>query len=90
MINMKFRIQDHPELYALAKEWGEKANKYGDKGSCVRGAGFSFKWKGKTAFLSPICHTQGSLSWEHCKEEIESKLKELGATDIDYKWGMMD
>jgi len=86
----KFQIKDHPELFALAKEWGEKANKYGDKGSVVLGAGFNFKWKRKKAFMAPICRTQGSLSWESCKDEIESKLKQLGATEIEYQWGWMD
>lgn len=78
------------ELLKIQSEWKEKAEKYGDIGSCVIGAGFKFNYKGIEYFMPPVSKWQGSLSWEHCKDEIEAMLSNIGATNIHYEPGMLD
>jgi hypothetical protein len=56
----------------------------------VLGAGFSFKYKGREYLLPPYHGSQGSVTWEHSKNDINVILLDLGATDIDYQWGVMD
>lgn len=71
--------------------WGNKANNYkGNTGSCVLGAGFKFKYDNIKYFMGPKTFHQGSLSWEHYKDEVEQKLIEAGCKDISYDWGVMD
>lgn len=78
------------ELKDIQAYWKEEADCYGDRGACVLGAGFEFTYNDERYFMPPLSIWQGSVSWEHCKGEIEEKLKELGATHIMYDWGMMD
>lgn len=78
------------ELIHIQLYWKDKANAYGDKGSSVLGAGFSFTYKEQKYFMPPLSKWQGSLSWESFKGEIEDKLIKCGATDIVYEWGHMD
>lgn len=70
--------------------WFSKAKAYGDKGSCVIGAGFSFDYNGDEYFMSACSPYQGSLSWEDSKDEIESELRTIGCENIKYDWGIMD
>ncbi|MGG1598515.1 hypothetical protein [Paenibacillus naphthalenovorans] len=70
--------------------WKQKAEAYGDKGSCVIGAGFEFKYEGEHYFMPPVSGWQGSGSWEHCKDEVQEKLEAIGAQDIRYHWGLID
>ncbi|MED3562509.1 hypothetical protein [Bacillus xiapuensis] len=78
------------ELKAIQVYWKDEADFYGDKGCCVLGAGFEFNYKGKKYFMPPTSMWQGSLSWEHCKDEIREMLITAGATDITYEYGNMD
>ena len=78
------------KLVAIQQLWKEKADRYGDVGSCVLGAGFSFAYEGQKYFMAPTSCWQGSISWEHCKDEIEAMLEDAGATGIFYEWGNMD
>lgn len=70
--------------------WAEWAKKYGDKGSCVLGAGFEFDYEGQRYKMLPAGPWQGSCSWEASKDQVEQLLKEAGASDIKYHWGHMD
>lgn len=79
-----------PELREIQQEWSDRANAYGDSGSCVIGAGFTFKYKGKNYKMLPCCRWQGSISWEHCYKEIQAKIEALGATGVYFEWGNMD
>lgn len=78
------------ELIVIGMAWKELQNKIGDVGSCVIGAGFGFKYNNKEYFLTPCSRFQGSVSWETDKGSIEKMLQAIGATDIKYKWGVMD
>ena len=85
------RLESAPaELQFISEEWTKRANAYGDSGSCVLGAGFLFKFRRQWFFLPPLCRWQGSISWEHCYEDIQYMLIDIGATDISYDWGNMD
>ncbi|MFE8704236.1 hypothetical protein ACFYKX_27155 [Cytobacillus sp. FJAT-54145] len=78
------------ELKTIQAYWKDEAEFYGDVGACVLGAGFEFNYQEQRYFMPPISRWQGSVSWEHCKDEIEKKLLEVGATDIHYDFGRMD
>lgn len=79
-----------PELKTIMDFWYERSKAYGDKGSCVLGAGFEFEWKGKQYFMIACSPWQGSLSWESSVDDVETSLKNIGATNIKYNWGRMD
>lgn len=79
-----------PELLKIQQEWAEKANAYGDVGSCVLGAGFNFTYQGKQYKMPPTSRWQGSCSWEAFVPEVTEALKNVGATDIDFAYGFMD
>lgn len=85
---------DNPNVPGTLKDiqidWIHRANEYGDVGSCVLGAGFNFKYYGASYFMPPICKWQGSISWEHCKDDIKAMLEATGADDISYEYGFMD
>lgn len=78
------------ELVEIQNLWKGLANAYGDSGTCVLGAGFYFKYKGKDYKMLPISCWQGSISWEFCKDTIQALLKRIGCEDICYEWGNMD
>ena len=78
------------DLAEVSRYWAEAADFYGDKGSSVLGAGFSFVYNGKNYFMPPLTIHQGSCSWEHCKDTIEVMLKGIGAENISYEWGNMN
>ena len=78
------------ELKEIQEYWKEESDFYGDKGSCVLGAGFEFTYKGSDYFMSHLSMWQGSIAWEHCKDEIRGKLEQIGATNIYYECGVMD
>lgn len=79
-----------PELEAIRAEWAKRENEYGDVGSCVLGAGFTFKFKGRYYKMPPQGHFQGSCSWEASKDDIQSLLVEAGCEELQYHWGNMD
>lgn len=78
------------KLQEIQNTWAEWQNAYGDKGSCVLGAGFEFDYEGKKYSMPPIGPWQGSCSWEASKDQVETLLTEAGATNIRYHWGHMD
>jgi hypothetical protein len=78
------------ELQAISDWWIEQANAYGDKGSCVIGAGFKFRYQEKLYFMPPLSKWQGSCSWEASKDQVKEKLEAVGAVEITYNWGVMD
>jgi hypothetical protein len=79
------------KLYAIGRYWNTKADRFGDKGTCVRGAKFTFRCpNGSKGHLIPSGRWQGSLSWEHCVEEIEVLLYLAGASEVEYDYGTMD
>ena len=71
-------------LEDIMRYWFDCSESYGDVGSCVLGAGFQFKYNRKWYFMTAQSPWQGSISWEHYKDEIQSMLEDLGATDIRY------
>ena len=78
------------ELEAVRAEWEQRQNIYGDVGTCVLGAGFTFKHKGVYYKMPPQGRWQGSLSWEASKDDIKDMLLDIGCEDITYDWGRMD
>lgn len=78
------------ELKEISLWWKEKADAYGDHGSCVIGAGFKFQYQGKSYFMPPLTGWQGSCSWEAFVNEVQAMLESIGATNIVYNWGVMD
>ena len=84
-----------PNLVAIQREWTRLCNEGRDEGSCVVGAGFIFYYEDalykKLKYkMPPLCHHQGSISWEQHKDAIKALLEKEGATDIHYDWGNMD
>lgn len=77
-------------LVEIQAAWAEKANAYGDVGSCVIGAGFEFEFEGKRYKMPPASKWQGSCSWEAFVDETREALEAAGATNIQYHWGVMD
>lgn len=78
------------ELQNIMDIWYDLSKNEGDKGSCVLGAGFKFKWNGEEYFMSAQSPWQGSISWEAHKDVIHKMLEDVGATEIYYNWGRMD
>ena len=91
LLPVDFRKNIGPnELIYIQAEWAERAMIYGDKGSCVLGAGFEFTFNSNRYFMKENSNLQGSLSWENSKFDIQTMLTEAGATDITYHWGRLD
>ena len=78
------------ELQNIMDIWYDLSKNEGDKGSCVLGAGFKFKWNGEEYFMPAQSPWQGSLSWEAHKDVVQKMLEDISATEIYYKWGIMD
>lgn len=78
------------KLQEIQNTWAEWQKEYGDRGSCVLGAGFEFDYEDKKYSMPPIGPWQGSCSWEASKDQVETLLTEAGATNIRYHWGHMD
>ena len=79
-----------PYLRAIADFWYDLARIYGNKGSCVLGAGFRFVYENKKYKLSSCSPYYASLSWEHDVDLIKKCLEHIGCTNIHYDWGNMD
>lgn len=91
VLQVNFRENVGPDtLQNIQKHWALRAKQYGDKGSCVLGAGFKFLYENKVYFMRENSFLQGNLSWETSKDEIKQFLESAGATDIYYEWGRMD
>ena len=82
---------EHPkELVEIQNIWKEKADAYGDIGSCVCGAGFCFKYKKQNYKMCPISMWQGSCSWEASVPEIKQMLIDIGCTEVYFEYGNLD
>lgn len=77
-------------LDAIMTLWNEMSKNVGDKGCCVKEAGFSFIYKGIPTFMPAQSPWQGSDSWEKNKDLVELMLEKVGAIDISYEWGNLD
>lgn len=49
------------ELLNVQQIWKEKADRHGNSGSCVIGAGFVFQYKDKMYKMPPISKWQGNI-----------------------------
>lgn len=78
------------ELRNIMEKWYLLSNAVGDKGSCVIGAGFDFTWNGIEYHMCACSPHQGSISWETNKDDVRKMLEDIGATNILYKWGIID
>lgn len=79
-----------PELMLIMKEWWRASKEVGDIGSCVIGAGLTFKYQDTDYFMSACSPYQGSISWERCIDIPKKMLREIGAENIYYNAGRMD
>ena len=77
-------------IQAISDEWTRLANEYGDRGSCVVGAGICFTYSGVEYKLSPMGKWQGSLSWESGVENIMTKLRSVGGENVWVDFGTLD
>lgn len=78
------------ELQNIMVAWYELSKKEGDIGSCVIGAGYNFEYDGIPYFMSACSPYQGSMSWESGLDTVRAMLKNIGATDIRYNYGVLD
>lgn len=87
-----YRPSDAPDdaIADIMMYWFDCAKSYGDRGGCVIGAGFTFRYQGKWYFMHSQSPWQGSLSWEHFVNDIEDELQLVGADEIRYHWGSLD
>lgn len=80
--------------------WNTRTQEYvkenGDIGTCVLGAGITVWYipprcrrpRELMIIPSPAC-AQGSVCWEHSKDEVMEYLKKYGI-ETNYEWGRMD
>lgn len=78
------------ELLEVAEKWFKLSAETGDLGSCVLGAGLHFEYKNQKYEMYPQSPWQGEHSWLSHKDYIIGILKDLGATNINYEYGIMD
>lgn len=77
-------------IQAISDEWTRLANEYGDRGSCVVGAGIWFTYSGVEYKLYPMGKWQGSLSWESGVGHIMTKLRGVGCENVWFDFGTLD
>lgn len=78
------------EIKRIMNKWYIKSANEGDRGCCVIGAGFKFRYEGKLYFMGAQSPWQGNLSWEPYVDGVRTSLAEAGATEIEYDYGRMD
>lgn len=78
------------DLEPIRAEWEKRQNQYGEGGSCVIGAGFSFRFKNLFYWMRPQGRWQGSCSWEDSIDEIRVMLNDAGCENIVFHYGNMD
>lgn len=81
-----------------AERCAEYVKNYGDRGTCVLGAGIEIDFipprcrtprRMMLISASSVCNAQGSIVWEDSKDEIINFLRENGI-ECRYAWGNMD
>lgn len=78
------------EIQNIMIAWFELSKLTGDEGSCTIGDGFEFKYNENQYWMSPCSPYQGSMSYEAHIKTVKTMLKNIGATDIYYKYGYLD
>jgi hypothetical protein len=78
------------ELEPIRTEWERRQNEYGDVGSTVRCAAFTFKFKDTYYRMPPQGQWQGSCSWESSVDEIKHLLEQAGCENVKYHYGELD
>lgn len=78
------------EIMRIMDKWYIQSASEGDRGCCVIGAGFKFRYEGKLYFMGAQSPWQGNLSWEPYVDGVRTSLAEAGATEIEYDYGRMD
>lgn len=78
------------ELLEVQDWWTQQADAYGDIGSCVIGAKFTFTRDGRPFVMYPRSRWQGSCSWEASWWEVKTKLEAIGCTNVDFHYGVLD
>ena len=91
-INLYMRCVDDydPVIANIMIAWYHMSEETGDKGSCVIGAGFNFNLNGNCYHMTECSPWQGSLSWEKHVPTIKKMLENIGATDVYFKYGILD
>lgn len=86
-IDVEARFVD-TSLRNIVHTWWEEARKVGDKGMTMTGAYVSFIYNGlRYEATAPSCYP-GKDSWEKPLPLIKRLLSEVGATDIEYHYGV--
>ena len=79
-----------PELKDIMNKWYQLSNETGDTGCCVLGAGMSFNYKGTYYKMAPCSPWQGEGSWTPHVDTVKDMLRNIGAKDITWDYGVMD
>ena len=78
------------ELEEIRASWEARQNEYGDVGSAVIGAGFTFKFLGKFYKMRPQGRWQGSLSWESSVNAIKQMLIDALCENVVFHDGVIN
>ena len=78
------------ELEPIRAEWEKRQNEYGDIGSCVLGAAFTFSFNKQFYRMRPQGHYQGNCSWEDSVGTIRYMLSNAGCEDVVFHYGNMN
>ena len=78
------------ELEPIRAEWERRQNEYGDIGSCVLGAAFTFCYKKQFYRMRPQGNYQGNCSWEDSVGIIRCMLNNAGCENVVFHYGNMD
>lgn len=78
------------ELCLIQEFWKIKSDSMLDIGSCVLGAKYEFSYKDTNYTMSHLSCNQGSLSWEHYRNDIKWFLEKIGCCSIIYDYGIID
>lgn len=78
------------ELMHIMNEWYNLSHRTGDRGCCVLGAKMMFEYEGETYHMAPASPWQGEGSWTPHVDHIKEKLAAIGATNIQWNYGILD
>jgi hypothetical protein len=79
-----------PSIEPIRFDWEQRQNEYGDVGSAVVGAGFTFKFDSAFYRMTPQGKWQGSVSWEASADIIKQMLIGAGCENVIFHYGIMD
>lgn len=78
------------EIKNIMEYWYHLSEMEGDKGCCVLGAGFTFKYKEHNYEMAPCSPWQGEESWTPHVPFIKTMLEKAGAENVKWDCGIMD